>query len=101
MVNIPRTRIKCDKCNVKIPKIQPKLRCTICDSIKHLACQKLTKSDANHIIRLKLNWTCMECISDILPINACMPAKIVKNEGPPKFKVKCLHAMAFVIRLKI
>ena len=95
MPNIPRTRIKCDKCNVKIPKMQPKLRCSICDSIKHLACQKLTKSDANQIIRLKLNWTCTECISDILPINACIPAKIVKSERPTRFKVKCSACNGF------
>ena len=100
MVNIPRTRIKCDKCHVKIPKMQPKLRCTICDSIKHLACQKLTKSDANDIIRLKLNWTCMECISDILPINACIPAKTVKSERPTIFKVKCSACNGFCYSVK-
>ena len=95
MPNIPCTCIKCDKCHVKIPKMQPKLRCSICDSIKHLACQKLTKSDANQIIRLKFNWTCMECISDILPINACIPAKIVKSERPRIFKVKCSACNGF------
>lgn len=95
MPNIPRTRIKCDKCLIKIPKNQPKLRCSNCNSLKHLACQKLTKSDASQLIKLKINWTCTECIFDILPVNACMPTRIVKAEGQPKFKIKCSACNGF------
>ena len=89
MVNIPLKRIKCETCNVNIPKIHPKLRCTNCDELKHLACQKLTKSNANHISALKFSWTCKECISEILPVGGCLPA--IPCERPPtqKFKIKC------------
>ena len=95
MPNIPRTRIKCDKCLVKIPKNQPKLRCSNCNSLKHLACQKLTKSDASQLIELKINWTCTDCIFDILPVNACMQTRIVKAEGQPTFKIKCSACSGF------
>ena len=89
MVNVPLNRIKCEICNIKIPKAQPKLRCTVCDKLKHLACQKLTKADANHLISLNIKWTCKECISEILPIGACLLAKPVKNKHNNTFKVKC------------
>ena len=88
MVNVPLKRIKCSTCNVKIPKSYPKLYCTNCDEVKHLACQKLTKADAKHIIGLKIKWTCKECISEILPINACSKAKRETNPLTKKFKIK-------------
>ena len=94
MPNIPRTRIRCDKCNVKVPKAQPKLRCTECNNLKHLACQKLTKSEANYIIHLKIEWTCSECIHEILPVNACCPSKQSENTSP-KFKIKCAVCNGF------
>ena len=94
MVNIPLKRLKCDTCNLKIPKTHPKLRCTVCDQIKHLACQKLTKAEAKHLICLKLPWTCRECILDILPVGACLPAKRVTN-STKKFKVKCFCCNGF------
>ena len=89
MVNIPLIRIKCEICHIKIPKAQPKLFCTICNKLKHLACQKLTKADANTILYLKIPWTCKECISEILPIDACSTARSGKNKAVPKFKIKC------------
>ena len=89
MVNIPFKRQKCDKCSTKIPKTHPKLYCTSCNKIKHLACQNLTKADANHIINLKLPWTCKDCIFQILPINACSVPKRDKATAPNKFKIQC------------
>ena len=97
MPNVTRTRIKCDKCNVKVPKAQPKLRCTVCNNLKHLACQKLTKSDANYIIQLKIQWTCSECMQQILPVNACWSLEKSKKskETAPKFKIKCAACNGF------
>ena len=89
MGKIPINRIKCETCQIKIPKAQPKLICTICNKLKHLACQKLTKSDASNLIYLKVPWTCKECIFEILPINACLPARHRKNDKISKFKVRC------------
>ena len=90
MVNTPFKRRKCAECNTKIHKANPKLCCTLCNEIKHLKCQKLSKADAKHIIRLNVSWTCHECISQILPINACRPSKrgtlAIKND---KFKIQC------------
>ena len=83
-------RLRCDKCSLKIPKQQPKLKCSICEKFKHLSCQKLTKADARNLIHSNVSWSCQECISDILPINACKKSKISKNGIPTvKFKVKC------------
>ena len=89
MVNIPINRIKCETCQIKIPKAQPKLFCTICNKLKHLACQKLTKADAKNLIHLKIPWTCKECIFEILPVNACRSIPIRKKDQIAKFKVKC------------
>ena len=90
MRGITVRRIRCEVCEVKIPKNQPKLRCTICDKFKHLKCQNLTKSDAEYIIQLKIPWTCHDCISDILPCNACQAPRNSKlKSSDQKFKVKC------------
>ena len=89
MVGLTIIRPKCEQCNIKIPKKHPKLYCSICNKLKHLACQKLTKADANHLLYLQITWTCKECISDILPINACMPSKKNTTVSENKFKVKC------------
>ena len=93
MVKTPFKRQKCDKCNLKIPKSYPKLCCTVCNNLKHLACQKLTKADANFIIHLDIPWTCRECIEQILPVNACPLPKRDKTEV--KFKAKCSACNGF------
>ena len=90
-------RAKCEKCDQKIPKNQPKLRCSLCNMYKHLKCQKLTKSDANNILHLKLDWTCTDCINSILPVNGCSAPKRTKRNCPSvqKVKVKCASCSGF------
>ena len=96
MRNEPLIRMKCETCQIKIPKAQPKLRCSFCNKIKHLSCQKLTKADAKHILALKIDWTCKECILNILPINACSANRKDKNKTPiEKFKIKCSVCSGF------
>ena len=58
-------RPECETCNIKIPKRQPKLVCDLCNCVKHLKFQKLTKADATHIKFLNIKWTCTQCISTI------------------------------------
>ncbi len=94
-INKPFQREKCDTCLMKLPKIHPKLYCSVCDNLKHLACQKLTKSDAKHIINLKIPWTCRECIVKILPINACGTPKRDKSAPAPRFKLQCSACKGF------
>ena len=95
MVNKPFIRELCDTCSIKIPKAQPKLYCTQCTKLKHLACQNLTKADAKHIIQLNVSWTCKECILQILPVNACSMPKREKKITTKKFKVKCSSCNGF------
>ena len=76
----------CPKCSKRIPKNRPKLYCTICEEIKHFSCQGLSKNDAEYIITARISWTCTDCISDILPIDAC---KKPRGTDSTKFKVKC------------
>ena len=90
-------RVRCEKCDQKFPKNQPKLRCTVCIKFKHLRCQNLTKADANYILYLNLDWTCNDCLSSILPINggsAPKKSKSLKIIGP-KFKVQCMSCNGF------
>ena len=84
-------REKCEKCDHKIPKKQPKLRCSICAKFKHLKCQKLTKADAKHLIYLNVEWTCYECMTSILPVHGGSAPKKTKTSKTvgPKFKVQC------------
>ena len=82
-------RTKCETCNIKIPKRQPKLVCDVCNSVKHLRCQKLTKSDASLINFLRIKWTCSQCIKEILPINCTGKPKFEKTNSVLKFKAKC------------
>ena len=79
-------KIICPKCRKRVPKNRPKLNCTICDQIKHPSCQGLSKNDAEYIINTRLSWTCIDCITEILPINAC---KKQKGSIPLAFKVQC------------
>ncbi len=84
-------RIKCEICTAKIPKYQPRLTCSICNSIKHLQCQGLSKSDVHSMANIGFEWTCYQCISNILPITACVKAshKTKRNLNTPRFKSKC------------
>ena len=68
----------CEKCEVRIPKSHPKLTCTLCYTPKHFRCQNLSKTEAKHIIDSpthRKNWTCQDCLKDILPIGACSISK--------------------------
>ena len=90
----PLQRTKCDICTAKIPKHQPRLVCDICSSQKHLKCQGLTKSDVRNLSHQR-TWTCFQCISSILPVNACVinrsKKRVMSNENVDKkrFKSKC------------
>ena len=95
MVSAPLNRIRCETCDVKIPKTHPKLRCTFCNELKHLACQKLSKSDANYLICMETQWICRECILEILPIGGCLSAKPDNDTINKKFKVKCFCCNGF------
>ena len=86
MANI---REKCDSCKTKIPKRQPILFCDLCSKHKHLKCEKLTKSQVTQINAIGLSWTCLECISEILPINAVNKPKSNCNQNVGKVKIKC------------
>lgn len=85
-------RLRCEECTVKIPKRQPILVCDLCNKIKHLKCERLTKSDANYIKHLKIKWTCHQCLSEILPINA---TKNKNTEKSLKVKIKCTSCNGF------
>ena len=76
----------CPKCHKRVPKNRPKLYCTICDQMKHFSCQGLSKTDAEYIINAQISWTCTDCITKILPINACRKQK---GSLSTVFKVKC------------
>ena len=91
----PFKRQKCEKCDIKIPKAHPKLYCSECNNLKHLACQNLTKADANHIVHLNIPWTCTECVSQILPVNACSAPKRHKTTNSNSFKVQCSSCNGF------
>ena len=86
-------RTRCETCDVKIPKSQPNLVCSICKISKHLRCQRLTKADANYIKYLAIDWFCEQCMRDILPIDACPASPTVRqvnsNSNLPRIKVKC------------
>ena len=79
-------RVRCEECSEKIPKFQPILVCDICNCIKHLKCQKLTKSQAIYIKQLNIKWTCYQCLSQILPLEATFSYSTPK---PTKIKIKC------------
>ena len=84
-------RIKCELCTVKIPKYQPNLFCSICKSIKHLKCQGLSKSDVKAMIGDGFEWTCYQCISQILPVAACSST----THKSPKFKQQCYSCKGY------
>ena len=70
-----------------------------CEQIKHFSCQGLTRTEAEHIIALKINWTCKNCIYDILPVNGCR-AKRKGENAEPAFKVQCTSCGGYCYSLK-
>ena len=60
---------KCNKCNVRICKNRPQLKCSLCEQIKHFKCNGLTKREAFEIIESRPDWVCRDCIFEILPVN--------------------------------
>ena len=83
-----RNRIVCDKCSKRIPKNYPRLKCSLCDEIKHLKCHMLTKSEAVNMINTHYDWICTDCISDILPINLCVKPATPRNLTN-NYKTRC------------
>ena len=59
----------CTKCNARIPKNRPQLKCSICNNIKHFKCVGLTKREAFEIIEKQPLWSCSDCMMGILPLN--------------------------------
>ncbi len=78
-------RQKCKLCTAKIPKFQPKLVCSLCNAIKHLKCEGLSKSDVHSMRNTGFDWTCHQCISSILPVNACPNVTQKTNRNTPQF----------------
>ena len=77
-----KSQIKCDQCDVRVSKNAPKLICFLCNQYKHPKCQNLSKNEASQITNLpELQWTCQQCISSILPINACSPSPSKRRTG--------------------
>ncbi len=90
------TSVNCDKCNIRIPKNRRNLVCSQCRCIKHYKCYNLTKADVANIIDYPgYRWSCTECMSEILPINACSyTSRSARSKTDPhsdgiRFKAKC------------
>ncbi len=87
--------IRCDKCTVRIPLSHRKLVCGICRNVQHYRCSKLSKTDVESIINTPhYDWSCYECISAILPLNACVvetEQAISSRKSRAQFKTAC-HA---------
>ena len=87
----------CEKCNKRIPKNRPQLKCSICNTIKHFKCINLTKREAFEIIQNQPLWSCRDCIMDILPSNLTIDIRhsaekcnaCSKNIGPSIVVAKC------------
>ena len=83
----------CNKCKTRVPKNRPRLVCNICNLAKHYKCQNLSKADGYSIINCTtLNWSCYECMTEILPLNACTVTRTKNNKTDNttvRFKAKC------------
>ena len=75
----------CAKCDKRISKSTPTITCSHCDRTMHPKCANLSKNEASNLISLSIPWTCYDCLSDALPINAVAD----DTTYVPKFKVKC------------
>ena len=91
-----RETVKCGKCLTRIPPSRRNLICHICSQIKHHKCQNLTKSDVDAIIGTPgYKWSCFECLSAILPINACFTSSYqnssvtLSHNTSTRIKVTC------------
>ena len=82
---------KCDTCLVRIPKSHRNLICSICGQFKHYKCQKLNKNDVESILKTPgYRWSCYDCISAILPVNACSNrTKAHSIASKTQFKILC------------
>ena len=92
-------QVKCEDCNKRICKNRPKLYCNLCEKIKHFSCQGLTRTEAEHILSINLNWTCKNCILNILPINYCRATHTGQQSGPA-FKIRCGSCDGYCYSLK-
>ena len=85
--------IKCEKCNVRVPKHRPFLFCTACKQLKHYKCNYLTRSEALAIMtsECSLDWACYDCRLEILPLECAVspsstqhtPSAVINNSRPP------------------
>ena len=84
-------RPKCNQCKNKLPKNDPELFCDICCELKHLRCEKLTKSDVKNLNRSRNYWTCYSCLSSILPIECSEGPELqpILEKSANAFKQKC------------
>ena len=60
--------LQCNICTRKIIKHKPSLICSLCNTISHHSCNKLSKSDAIYIIEKSKSWTCTLCNHDLFPV---------------------------------
>lgn len=72
----------CEKCEVRIPKNRPQLKCSHCDIIKHYRCNNLTKREAAEIIEKFPLWTCPDCLYNSLPLNAPDTTNVIRVTCP-------------------
>ena len=83
-----KEKIKCDKCLVRIPKSRQNLKCNLCRNIVHHRCHGLGKNDVLSILSIYgNNWSCPDCIADILPIGICEQS--AREAAKNAFKHKC------------
>ena len=85
---VKNKQLICKKCSKRITKSHPNLKCSICDEVQHCSCNRLTKQEARNLIDSQIDWICTKCITDILPINACIVATKTQKDID-QFKVQC------------
>ena len=101
-VNFTIQRQKCELARSKSPKRTPNFIVRYCLEVKHISCQKHTKADVKLLINLNISWTCKECISDILPVNASLaPKKINTLKQLINSKSNVLRVQASLILLEM
>ena len=77
----------CDKCNKRLPKNRPLLRCSICKELQHYKCNSLTKNQAMLILRNdQLNsWSCNSCKTD----HSNSAAPDMGSPSTPSLSINC------------
>ena len=66
--------------------------CHLCRQFKHYKCSGLTKKDVEAIINTpNYKWSCYDCISAALPINACSPitSRTTVDHTLKPHKIRC------------